>query len=123
MLQVAVALLVPAVSAFVPQPEIPTPSLVKATVPVEGTLPPEVFVTVAVKVTDESTVDGLPEDETATLVASSFTDNEYAADPVWPFLSVEVIEKLKSPNAVGVPDNTPAEDSVRPVGNAPLLKL
>lgn len=73
MLQVAVALLLPATSATVPQPEMPTPSLVKATVPLEGTLEPEVFLTVAVNVTEAFTVDGLVEEVTFTLVSSTST--------------------------------------------------
>ena len=71
--QEAVALLVPATRATEPQPEIPTPSLVKATVPPEGTLEPEVLVMVAFSVTGESTVDGLLFDETTTLVAERLT--------------------------------------------------
>ena len=69
----AVALLVPATRATEPQPEIPTPSLVKATVPADGTLVPEVLVMVAFSVTDELTVDGLLLDETTTLVAERLT--------------------------------------------------
>ena len=72
-LQEAVALLVPAVRATELQPEMLTPSLVKATVPPEGTLEPEVLVMVAFSVTEESTVDGLLLEETTTLVAERLT--------------------------------------------------
>src|SRR6185312_15909565 len=94
MLQVAVALLLPATSAFVPQPEMPTPSLVKATVPAEGTLVPEALVMVAVKVTESPTFDGFLDEVAATLVLSRSTASVYAAVPVLPFLSVAVMEKL-----------------------------
>ena len=72
-MQEAVALPVPATRATEPQPEIPTSSLVKATVPAEGTLLPEVLVMVAFSVTEESTVDGLLLEETTTLVAERLT--------------------------------------------------
>ena len=37
--------------------------------------------------------------------------------------SVALAVKLKEPEAVGVPEMVPAEDSVRPAGNAPELML
>ena len=37
--------------------------------------------------------------------------------------SVTFTVKLKEPDAVGVPETVPADDSVRPPGNAPALML
>jgi len=37
--------------------------------------------------------------------------------------SVALIVNVKVPAAVGVPETTPAEDKLRPVGNVPLLKV
>ena len=37
--------------------------------------------------------------------------------------SVTLAVKLKEPDAVGVPEIVPADDSVRPPGNAPALRL
>ena len=41
--------------------------------------------------------------------------------PAAPLESVAVIVKLKLPPAVGVPDNVPPEDRLRPAGRAPAV--
>jgi hypothetical protein len=70
---------VPAASAFEEQPEIATPPLVKATVPVGVPKPP---VTFAVKVTLVFWTDGLSEEasETAAVCLGTFTVCESVLD-------------------------------------------
>ena len=45
---------------------------------------------------------------------------EYCALPVQPKLSVARMVKLKLPSFVGVPERTPPDERVRPVGRFPF---
>src|SRR6185437_10016185 len=71
--QVAFAFPVPATTDTAPQPEISDPSLLNSTVPSVGTPPVPLFVTVAVNVTELSTVEGFADDVTTTLVPARLT--------------------------------------------------
>jgi hypothetical protein len=47
----------------------------------------------------------------------------YDCTPVQPFVSVASTVKLFVPNTVGVPDRTPDEDKLNPVGRLPVFTV
>jgi hypothetical protein len=80
--------------------------------------------------TSTSTVEFNPERERVVVVVlppppppeeAAMTVKVIALETVVPPSSVTLMEKLKSPDLVGVPDNLPAEVSERPVGKVTEL--
>ena len=58
-----------------------------------------------------------------TVCAPGAIVNANAALPVLPLVSVTVTVKLNAPTAVGEPESSPAEESVRPPGSAPAVTV
>jgi hypothetical protein len=57
------------------------------------------------------------------VIVGQFIVTWYCCEPVQPELSVANSVNVYVPDAVGVPDKTPADDNVNPVGSVPELLL